>query len=646
MSELTSIKQVVAQAMARRRLHHAWKGLWTGLAVGAGLYLVALIVFKLAPIPPVIVGWAGVLALLAIPVGFLAGWLRPVSEAQTARWLDQSQDLKERLSTALEVASKPVDPRWQQLVIADATQAAATVDPKRLIPWNLPKLSRVCLVTLAAVVGLGFVPEYRTAAHLQKQKDKAVIQEAGKQLANLTRRSLQAKKPVLEKTEKSLENVTELGERLQSAQLTRGDALKDIASAAEKLKQDLGELSKNPAMRRLEQAARTPSGMTTPSAQALQKQIDQISKALGDKAAKNPDAADQLQKDLQALKQSAQGMADKDGAEGAAARSQLAKAAAELARKAESMGMPLPSLDEAVAALNAAQVEQFLKDLNVAEKDLQKLADMAKTLAQLQQQAEKIGKDLAEQLKNGQAEAASESLQRMVDQLQKANLTPEQLQKMLSELNKAMDPAKNYGSVSDLLKKGAEQAKQGDKGEAAKSLAAASKELQKMMDEMGDMQGLMSALDNLQKAQMCVGNGTAWSQGNSGKPGVGRKGAKGGKGVGTWSEEDPWAVPDKIDDFWDNSGIQRPDMEGKGHSDRDLTKTEGLTPTKVRGQIQPGGAMPSITLRGVSIKGQSTVGFTEAATAAQTDAQAALSQEKVPRAYQNAVRDYFDDLKK
>jgi hypothetical protein len=56
--------------------------------------------------------------------------------------------------------------------------------------------------------------------------------------------------------------------------------------------------------------------------------------------------------------------------------------------------------------------------------------------------------------------------------------------------------------------------------------------------------------------------------------------------------------------------------------------------------------MPSITLRGVSIKGQSKVDFQEAATAAQSDAQAALSQEQVPRAYQGAVRDYFDDLKK
>jgi flavin-binding protein dodecin len=56
--------------------------------------------------------------------------------------------------------------------------------------------------------------------------------------------------------------------------------------------------------------------------------------------------------------------------------------------------------------------------------------------------------------------------------------------------------------------------------------------------------------------------------------------------------------------------------------------------------------MPSITLKGVSIKGASKVEYEAAAAAAQSDAQSALSQEKVPRAYQGAVRDYFDDLKK
>ena len=55
--------------------------------------------------------------------------------------------------------------------------------------------------------------------------------------------------------------------------------------------------------------------------------------------------------------------------------------------------------------------------------------------------------------------------------------------------------------------------------------------------------------------------------------------------------------------------------------------------------------MPSITLKGVSVKGQSKIAFQEVLTAAQKEAQSAISQEQVPRAYQGAVKDYFDDLK-
>jgi hypothetical protein len=39
------------------------------------------------------------------------------------------------------------------------------------------------------------------------------------------------------------------------------------------------------------------------------------------------------------------------------------------------------------------------------------------------------------------------------------------------------------------------------------------------------------------------------------------------------------------------------------------------------------------------------VQYQEAVTSAQTEAQSALSQDQVPRAYRGAVRDYFDDLK-
>jgi len=68
--------------------------------------------------------------------------------------------------------------------------------------------------------------------------------------------------------------------------------------------------------------------------------------------------------------------------------------------------------------------------------------------------------------------------------------------------------------------------------------------------------------------------------------------------------------------------------------------------SQIKGKIDPKGQMPSITLRGVNIKGNSNVQFREAVSAAQSEARNALNQDKVPRAYRDSVRDYFDDLKK
>ena len=100
-------------------------------------------------------------------------------------------------------------------------------------------------------------------------------------------------------------------------------------------------------------------------------------------------------------------------------------------------------------------------------------------------------------------------------------------------------------------------------------------------------------------------------------------------------------------DRWDNSGVVRPDSDPRGHTDRGEGElSDALKPTKVKGQFSPGGQMPSITLKGVSIKGQSGVAYQEAVAAAQSEAQSALNQDRVPRAYQGAVKDYFDDLKK
>lgn len=645
MSDIQKIESVVLKTARRQRWQRAWHGFWQGLLIASGIWLVGLTAFKAFPITEVVLLAAGVAGVLAMVTGFILGWRRRPTLLQTARWIDDKRRLQERLSTALEVADSSGSGNWRELLVNDAAKHVGDVDPKALLPASLPGAARWALLGLALAAGLGFVPEYRSQAHLQKQRDAQVIKETGRTLAELTRRSLERRPPALEPTRKALEAVTELGDHLAKAQLTRADALKDLASVTEKLKEQAKELSQNPALKALEKAARNPNTGGVQSPADLQKQIDSLQQSLEKQAAgADPASLEKFGQELHKAKQAAAGLPNSDSAAADAAREQLERSLANLARQAADMGLSLPSLEEAIAALAASQTDQLLRDLEVTEMELEKLQAMAKALAELQMRAEQMGKDLAEQLQNGQADAAHSTLEKMVQQLQAEALTPEQLQKMMDEVSRAVDPAGQYGRVSDFLKRGAQQMERGEKSGAAQALAQAAKELEDLMQQMGDGEAILASLEALQRAQMCVGNGQCWSEAQ-GPPRAGKGGGL-GRGVGTWADDSRFLDLSEIKDRWDNSGVVRPDMDARGITDRGEGQlADSLLPTKIKGHMNPGGPMPSITLKGVSIKGQSRVDYTEMTTTAQSEAQAALSQEQVPRAYQGAVRDYFDDLK-
>ena len=184
----------------------------------------------------------------------------------------------------------------------------------------------------------------------------------------------------------------------------------------------------------------------------------------------------------------------------------------------------------------------------------------------------------------------------------------------------------------------------GDKPGASESLAMAAAELEKLMDQFGDMQSLAATMKALQAAQMSVGNCQGWGQCFNPNPGFNPNGSKPGRGVGTWASDTGWSYYNPQDSgLWDNSGINRPDMAGKGISDRgDAVLSDALNPDKIKGQFSPGGQMPGITLKGVSIKGQSNLQYEEVASAGQSGDQSSQNQDKVPRAYQKSVKEYFD----
>ena len=650
MSDITIIESALERAARRRRFQRALNGLAIGLLTGGAALLLAIAAYKVFPVSSTVIPIAGIVAGVCAVLGFVIGGWSKHSLLQTARWVDDRQQLKERLSTALELSAnssgKPAPEDWKHLLLSDAAHHAQSLDPRRLFALRFPSLGKWALAVMALCVGLGFVPEYRSKAFVQKQADTTVIKDVAKNLSELTRRELAQKPPVLPPTQKAMEQVAEMGDKLGKQTLTRGEALKDLASITKQLSQQEKELSQNPAMKQLERAAREPGNGATATPESLQKQMEAMQKALGE-AANKSEKLDKLAKEMQKLQQQAANMASKDSAGGQAAKEQLAQSLADMAQQAREAGASLDGLDEAIKALQGNNPDQFIRDLETASHDLEKLRDMAKAMQSLQQQASKMGKDLAEQLKQGQAQAAQQTLQKMIDQLKTAQLSKEQLDKIMKEVSKAVDPASQYGKVAEHLKQAAGQCKGGDKPGASQSLAEAQKELQKMLDQMSDAQSMQATLDALERAQWAIANGKCWSQCQGNRPGFG-PGGKPGRGVGTWADEDNgWTYfPPNGASGWDNSGIERPDSDPRGLTDRPDDLNPNLMPDKVKGQMAPGGSMPSITLKGVSIKGNSTVKFEEAAASAQQDAQSALNQDHVPRPYQNAVRDYFDDLKK
>jgi hypothetical protein len=616
------------------------------LLIGAVASLLLSAAYRFLPLPV----WLLYLATAAPAAGALAGFLfggwRRAPLLETARWVDQSENLKERLSTALETSGyglvqPPLAPEnrreWRDLLVKDAASTADRLDPRRVIAFRVAAAGRWAALVLLLGAVLGFVPEYRTKEHLRKQQEAENIRETGRRLAEMTRRAMEQERPKLEVARTALEETAVLGDRLAVTAPGRDEALRELSNAAERLRQAAAELSRSPAARMMQQAARA-SGGELKSPGALQKETEALREQLGG-ASSTPEQLRQVQNQLRSAEQAARAMAGTN-ASAADLRDQLGTALSDLSSQAHGLGLSLPQLDEAIQALAADQAALFLKNLEASLLDLEKLAQMARALEAMRQQAGKLGKDLAEQLANGQAEAARETLQNLAAKLRSGNLPAEDLKKVIEEIGKAMGPAGNYGEVAKHLQAAAELMQKGAQPGAGESLTQAADELERLMNQVGDAQAVLSAMDALREASMCLGTGRLWAPGRAAAK---RPGAMAGAGVGTWSDaQQEW--DGAVSPMPDNLDFQRPDEDSRS-GPGEAEQATGLTSTRVRGQFSPGGQMPSISLRGVGIKGQSTAAYEEAAIAAQMEAESALGQDKVPRAYRDAVRNYFDDLK-
>jgi exonuclease VII small subunit len=647
MEDVAPLLELLRRTERRRRVVRGVARAGSGAAAGLAAGLVAVVVHRLFPVPDPGTTTLLLLASTGTVVGFIAGVLPSSKPIETARWLDGAAGLKERLSTALEMSSrKDAPPEWRTLILREASVAMAGVDPRRHLPFTEPERLRIALALGLALVAMHWVPPFRTAGQLREQEGIAAMKSAGTNLAEVVRQARQSRTNAPESVRRELESLEQLANRLQQGELKRDEALAALAQAADPLRRQAEALSKDPTLRRLERAARTPaSAVDAASREALKARQQQLSEALGAKAAADPKGVEDLRDQARKLAEQARSLANQAGGDTAGSQAQAAAALASLSQQAQALGLDLPQIQAAMDALAQARADQMLKNLEQATKSLERMADMASEMSRLQQSGERRGRDLAEQLEFGEGEPALESLDRLMSQLGRNGGNKGEADQARSELERSLKSASDYGKVGEKLREALEKSRRGDTQGSGKALADAKAELKRLMAEAGNAQELMAAMEGLKAAKAAVASGRTGSGSGSEKgDGKGSGGNKGGSGVGTWAENTEWAFPESIADSWDNSGVSRPDQAARGNTDREPKQSGNLSPTKIPGRFQSGAPMPSIQLRGVGIKGESAVRFTEAVTSAQSDARAALSEDQVPKAYRGAVKDYFDDL--
>ena len=296
--------------------------------------------------------------LLAVPAVAI---LRPLSPVRVARRVDLELGLKERLSTAwLLRASKPSF-SFQPALIAhqhqDALTVAQHIHPGRAfpLPWQRRSLL-VAAVLLAAAVGLALLPNRMDAVLAERAAVAREAEAQARQIENLRQEIEQAAELTPEERQELLRQLEELAQELRDNPGNREQALADLSTVEETLRQKLD-----------------------PDAAAQQATLDALavqlqSLAQGEKGAQADPA--QMDETLQALAEEIAGMSE-------AERQALAQSLVQMAARAMQSGDT--DLAQALAAL--AQAAQAGDGQATAEAAQAAADAMARTQANLDKQA-------------------------------------------------------------------------------------------------------------------------------------------------------------------------------------------------------------------------------------------------------------------
>jgi hypothetical protein len=388
MADLPDLPAHLRSLGRRLRLRDGWllaqRALWLAclaailIQVAGRLWpLPRLWLWSLAPLA------AWLLAVLALSV------LRPLSLRRVARRADLELGLKERLSTALEMESRPGPGLATSLISRqhrDALDVARAIEPRRAFPlrWQRRPLIAAALLALAALA-LALLPNPMDDLLAERQAVARAVEEQADQVAKLRQEVEEAESLSPEDREALLRQLDELLRDLEANPGDREEALADLSRAEEALRRQLDP----------------DSGARQAALEALAGQLQSLAGQEADPAADAEDLAETLQalaeqlEDMDAADQSAlaQALAAMAGQAAQAGDQALAQALSALAQAAQAG-------DQSAAAESARAAAGALAQ---AQDDQAAQAALRQALSQLQ-----AGRQAVAQAGQGPGQAAAQ----------------------------------------------------------------------------------------------------------------------------------------------------------------------------------------------------------------------------------------------
>ncbi len=278
-------------------------------------------------------------------------------------------------------------------------------------------------------------------------------------------------------------------------------------------------------------------------------------------------------------------------------------------------------LNNAMAQGNFAKAASIL---NQMQQQLQKNEMSDQQRQNLQKQLQSLSKQLQELAKkNDQFE---KELQKMGLDKKLAKQNNQQLRKTLQKMGL------NQNKIEQLLKKAAACrsaagmcSKMGQAMAGAGAGGMTGDELSDIMDQLSELDALKqqielteASLEEIKRCMGCMGEGMCIGPGKQG----------------------PWAAGES--NKW-GSGTGGP---GKGFGPRNTAETGNYSTvnTKVKGKTGTGPNIASWYIKGSQIKGQAQRDYSKAVQAGRDAAAEAISENQIPRRYEDPVKKYFGNL--